>query len=340
MLADTNEATYGDQSDRWWCSAYLDHTDWTPAVSTQCTTGRLVDAPGPIRAMRTFGSGYVAYKDKAIFVGRYVGAPAVWDWDKVPGEIGTFSQDCVVNIGSAHAFIGQDDFYLFDGARPVPIGGPIREWFFSTFDISKGYRAIGTYNHSTGNIWWWYCSKSTSGSDPDQAVIYNVRSQKWGKYSKTVEAVSVYYSSGVTYEGLGTLYSTYEDLPTDISYDSPYWTAANPVLAIIETDHILYTLTGTAGNTSLTAHNIGDEQQFSTISRVIPRFHVEPSSSSIEYSYDNTHGDGFTLLNTYTYADGRYDLMNSARWHSVTLNFSGNIEILGIDPQLIPDGTE
>ncbi|MCO5761424.1 MAG: hypothetical protein NHG36_07920, partial [Chromatiaceae bacterium] len=48
MAAGTIDATYGEQSDRWYCSAIFDHTSWTPSAITQCTTGRLVDTPGPI----------------------------------------------------------------------------------------------------------------------------------------------------------------------------------------------------------------------------------------------------------------------------------------------------
>ena len=76
----TNEATYGDSPDRWWCSAYYDETNWTPAVSTQCTTGRLVSASGPITAARRFGDDVIAYKTRGIFIGRYQGPPVVWQF--------------------------------------------------------------------------------------------------------------------------------------------------------------------------------------------------------------------------------------------------------------------
>ena len=60
MLAGTNEATYGDSTDRWWCSGLYDHTVWTPSIATQCATGRLVDAPGDIRALKRLGNDVVA----------------------------------------------------------------------------------------------------------------------------------------------------------------------------------------------------------------------------------------------------------------------------------------
>ena len=46
MAFNTTDAAYGDEPDRWWCSAYLNASDWTPNVSTLCTTGRLVESGG------------------------------------------------------------------------------------------------------------------------------------------------------------------------------------------------------------------------------------------------------------------------------------------------------
>lgn len=341
MVADTNDGTYGDQSDRWWCSAYLDYTDWTPAVSTQCTTGRIVDTPGPIRAMKAFGSGFVMYKDYGIYVGTYIGAPLVWQWDKVPGEVGCPSHNAIVDVGPAHFFISYDDIYAFDGSRPVPIGGPIREWFFADYDSSKGYRVIGTYDLTNGNVWWFYCSRSNADTTPDKAIIYNIRTQKWGKLTLSVEAVARYYGQDITYHDLGTLYSTYDDLPTDISFDSPYWTPDNPTMALFQTDHVLYQMSGAAGSTAITINNIGDDIRYSTIRRVTPRFYTEPDSSTLEYSYDDQHGDNFTLGVTATYdTRGRYDLLHSSRWHRCNLKFSGDVEIITVDVDLVADGED
>jgi hypothetical protein len=60
MLADTDDAGANTNTDRWWCSGLFDHTDWTPAVATQCTTGRLVDTPGAITGLRRLGANIVA----------------------------------------------------------------------------------------------------------------------------------------------------------------------------------------------------------------------------------------------------------------------------------------
>ena len=85
MALNTSDATYGVSQDRWWCCASFDDSSWTPSVSTLATTGQLVSAPGQITAGGRLGEYAIVYKDKAIYVGQFVGAPGVWDFTQVSG---------------------------------------------------------------------------------------------------------------------------------------------------------------------------------------------------------------------------------------------------------------
>ncbi|MGL4574044.1 MAG: hypothetical protein ACRCV9_04555, partial [Burkholderiaceae bacterium] len=76
----TNEGTFGDQPDRWWCSAFQNHTSWTPSLATQATSGRLVGSPGGITAAAMLGGYAVAYKERSLYLGQYVGSPIVWQF--------------------------------------------------------------------------------------------------------------------------------------------------------------------------------------------------------------------------------------------------------------------
>lgn len=338
MIADTNEGTYGDQSDRWWCSGYLDVADWTPSVTTQCTTGRLVDVPGPIMALKALGGGFVAYKGSGLFVASYVGAPSVWQWQQVPGEIGCLMGSGVVSIGSAHVFWAKDNLYLFDGARPVPIADEIREWLFSDLNNAFAYRTVGTYDPVAGNVWWFYVSTAAPGSTPDKALVWNARTGRFGLASLSVEAAALYYQPGLTFDGLGTVYSTYDDLPTDLSFDSPYWSASSSDVAYIDTSHVLQTLSGTSASSSLLTGNYGNDDQFVTATRVRPRFLVAPLTASLEHLYDDLYGDAFASLGSVSLYEGKFDVLWSSRWHRFRMSFTGDVEIEGVAPQFAPDG--
>ena len=338
MLADTNEALYGDQSDRWYCSAYLDHTLWTPSVSSQCTTGRLIDAPGPITALKALGSGFVAYKATAMWVGSYVGAPEVWQWTQVPGETGCAMPNGVVSMGSAHAFIGRDNLYVFDGARPIPIGDKIREWFFSQLNNTYAYRTIGAYDPIAGNVWWFYVSTNAAGTTPDRALVFNVATGRFGRAQLDVEAAALYFQPGLTFDTIGSVYATWDALPTDLAYDSPAWIAARPDMAVINTAHTLQTLTGESASSSLLTGNFGDDDVFQTCRGVRPRFLREPKTAQMEHLYDDLYGDVFTARDPVGLYEGKWDTLWSSRWHRFRLSFTGDVEINGIRPYLVQDG--
>lgn len=340
MLADTNDGTYGDQSDRWWCSATLDETDWTPAVTTECATGRLVDTPGPITGLFAFGNGFVAFKQNSMYVGTYTGAPAVWNWQLLPGEVGVHSKGCVIPVGPELYFMGTDNIYQFDGSRPVPVGSQLREWFYKT-ELNPAYKftTLAAYDRPNQFIWFFYVSTGSSAT-LDKALVYHVPTGRWGSVTITVEAATTYLSDSVTFESLGTLYATYDDLPTGISFDSPYWTSQSEVMAIANGSHVVQTLAATATTSSLTTGMVGDPQQFSTVSRVVPRFMTAPTSASLSHQYDNDYGDNWTAGPSATLTNGKFDLMWSARWHREVMSFVGGYEIIDYKVLLTADGSE
>lgn len=338
MIADTNEGTYGDQSDRWWCSALYDYTDWTPSVSTQCTSGRLVDAPGGIRGLKRLGNNIVAYKEKAIFLGRYVGAPLVWSWQQIPGDIGVLSNETIVSIGTAHLFVGYDDIYYFDGTRPVSVGNNIKDWFFADLDKSFRYKIVGTHDRLTSNVYWFYPSKSSNG-ELDSCIIYNYKYQKWGKASYSIEVATEVLTGQITYDSLGDNFSTYDDIPA-IAYDSPFWQTSAPVLSVFDTTHTLKTLSGSGTSMSITTAILGEDQNFSLISRVIPRFNQKPTSGTMTNFYSNESGSTMTQDAVTTMTEGRFDLLRSARWHQFKFTFLGDVIINGFTAKSIANGEE
>jgi hypothetical protein len=330
---------FGDDATRWACSALGDYTDWTPDIDTQCASGQLLDAPGPITAGRRLGNIIVAYKEQAMYVGQYVGAPLIWDFQRIPGDIGAPSQESVINTGMAHYFIGPDDFYVFDGARPQALNSPLREWFFNNYDQRFAYRICGTFDRINQRVYWWFPTSGSNGT-LTKCVVLNVKTGQWGKVSLTIEFAAEYITPGVTYDQLGSLWATYDDLPTYISYNSPFWKTGSSVVAVFQTDHKAYQLSGVPGESRIITGHYGNLEQFSTVTMVKPRFTQPPTSSTCLYSHANDDESSFTQNLSSTYGSGRYDLLWSARWHKFEFVFNGSTTITGMDVSLTPDGQE
>ena len=326
FLFDTDEATYGDSPDRWWCSASGNYADWNPSVTTECATGRLIGSPGPIKAAKRFGDQIVVYKANSMYLGTYQGAPEVWRFDEVPGDIGAISQDAVHDIGTTgyprHIFMGMDDFYIYDGSRPIPIGsGVIKHEVFNSLSYVNARLCISLHDIIHSRIYFFYPTESTL----TKCVVYNYLTKQWGRDDRAIECCADFISAGITYAGLGTYYSTYADLP-NIDYDSAFLSANTVKPAIFNTSHVLQTLTGVTGNSYITTGDMGEEEAYTLVTHVRPLFLEKPTTTTLTNFYRENLGDALTTDNTNIYDDGKYDVFRSARWHRFKFAMNGDWE--------------
>jgi len=342
FLGDTNETTFGDSPNRWWCSAKGDYTDWTPAISTECTTGLITSTPGKIRAIKRFGPHVVIYKQRSIHLGIYAGQPSIWSFDReISSQVGALSHEAVADVGTPeeprHIFMGFDDFYEFNGGRPRPIGqGWVKEQVFSELNQTYSERAIALHDRANSVVYFFY--PSGANNNPDKCVVYNYKTQRWGRADRSVEFAMEYSSVGLSYDDLGDTYATYDDLP-DISYDSTVWTAGAPLPAVFNTSHTLQTLDGESTSSGFSLGDFGDDEQFTTVLRVRPRFFTAPTAASLVNKYRNNLGDSLTTGATTSLSNGKFDLKRSARWHSLDFTFTGPTELGILDVQMTEDGS-
>ena len=342
FLFDTNEGTFGDSPNRWWCCALGDYTDWVPDVATQCASGLLISSQGKTTAGRRFGEAIIAYKVRSIYLGIYVGPPAIWEFRQIPGEVGALSQECVVDVGTSedprHIFMGEYDFYSFDGARPVPIGTPwIKETVFGELDRTFQHLAAALHDRVNSRIYFYY--PGSASVTLDKCVVYNYKTGKWGRDDRSIEVPVDHVGASITYADLGTLYSTYGDFPS-VSYGSAFWTAEFPIPAIFNTSHVIQTLTGPSVTSSITTGDYGDDSEFTLFSRAKIRYMTAPDSAEMVNYYRDNLGDALTTDQTTSESSSRFDVLRSARWHRMRFDFTGDWEATGFLPDVRRDGSE
>jgi hypothetical protein len=178
---------------------------------------------------------------------------------------------------------------------------------------------------------------SGANNNPDKCVIYNYKTQRWGRADRSVEFAFDYVSVGLSYDELGSSYSTYDDLPS-ISYDSTIWTSGYPIPAVFDTSHNLKTLDGVSSTSGFRLGDIGDDERFSTVMRVRPRFYTEPDSATLVNYYRNNLGESLTTGATTTMANSKFDLKRSARWHQLDFSFVGDVELGTLDIPMVENG--
>lgn len=332
FLFNTNEASYGDSPNRWWCSGVRDYTDWTPSLTTQSATNTLVSTPGQIFAGKRFGEQIVVYKERSMYIGTYVGTPLIWDFQQIPGEAGCNSQEAVANIGTpenpVHIFMGADDFWRFDGARPVPIGSPLKKTVYAELDKGYANNIRSLHDRINSRVYFYYPARGSNGV-LNKCVVYNYRTNQWGRDDRTIEACLEYISAGITWDSIP--YTTWDSIPAQLGWDSPFWLTGSITPAIFNNSHELQSLDGASLNSRFTTGDIGDDTNYYLLQRVKPVWLKKPTSSIMTNYFKDSEGDDLTADVATTMYESRFDVLRSARWHRLQFDSVGDCTVNNIN---------
>lgn len=339
FLLGTNEATYGDQPDRWWCSAIGDSTKWVPSIATQSATGRLYDSPGPFTAGHRLSDYAVLFKERAIYVGSYAGPPSIWSWTRVSDIIGASSQEAVQNIGQALLFANKDGIYSFDGATVSQLSaGRIDNWFRGKLDQNNADKIVSVHDRNTKIVRWFFPVPGGGGALTTW-VSYNYRSNKFGYGETSIEAALDYATPNMDYAGLAARYPTYADLP-DAPYNSSIFMGGSEAPAVFNTSHVFCTLDGNTVSSRIVVEGVGQDGAMTLVKRIRNRYLTKPTTATVTNYYADQLGATYTRDAITTESSGKFDLLRTARWHKFKLETAGSFEMTGADVTAVSAGAE
>lgn len=324
MALYTDETVTGERPDGWWCSGLYDYTTWTASAATQAQNGRLFGTEGPIVAGKALGNDMIAYKNRAIYVGRYEGPPLSWSFTEIPGDVGCVGQNAVVDVDIGHVFVGLDNIYFFDGVRPVPIAtGTVRDWFISRLDPTYRYKTALMWDKNAQLVWIFFPSAGNSGM-LDSCLVWHLTTKRWGVATRDIEQPINYVSPGITYDGGSPLITTYDGTSLTIAYDSPFWLASGVTPSVIGTDGKIYTLSGVCDEAYFTTGDIGEDGAYLNCTRLRVRFTDAPDSATVQGYYKFAEGDALTTGANGTLSDGKMDCRQAARFHRFKVTTGGD----------------
>lgn len=194
MLADYDDST-NQYADGWWCSALGNYASWTASLATQAANGRILEAPGPIRALVPFRDGFVAFKDNSIHVMEYVGPPYIWSIRMVSNSVGAHGMRGVVELRNKLYFIHQSNVYEFDGANLRPIGDPIITTILRLMGATEREEGVAITALPGGSVaslvavaddvenivWFFFSATAVDNRARLDGWGYNVATGKWGR---------------------------------------------------------------------------------------------------------------------------------------------------------------
>lgn len=335
MALNTNDGAI--KPDGWHCCAAFDDTSWTPSITTQAASGRLVATPGRLTAGARLGEYAIAYKERSIYLGQYVGSPVVWDWIQVPGgSAGCVGKNALVDIGGVHFFVGHDNFWLFDGTRPQPIGdGAVRQWFVNNCSREFIQKTFCTYDKAHSRVWIFY--PSVGSSECDSVLVYHVQSKQWGRANRAIQCALTYASPGYTIDTMNLVAPTF-DTPLPISLDSQFWNASSTWPAVFDTSNQLQSLSGTSTASSLTTGDVGDDDAVMLLQQIRFRYGVAPASASVQTRYMQNSGGSYSDGVSGAMNDGKFDTLKAARWHKAIVSFAGPVRVTHMNATMKPAG--
>lgn len=324
------------KQDGWANCASFNDADWAPNVSTLANSGRLVSAPGAITAGGRLGEFAIAYKEWAIYVGQFVGAPATFDWVQVPGVAGCVGQDAWCDVLGAHFVVGPDDFWLFDGTRPAPIGtGQVRQWFFNNSNPLYRYKTKCIFDEQNHLVYVYFAGKSSAVNN--SALVYHLISKQWGFINLSIQAAINFVQPAITIDGLGSLSATIDGLP-NIPFDSQYWLGGGRLPGVFDSAGNVVTLSGPALNSSFTTGELGDDDQVTTLTKIRIRFQQSPTSAVVTGMQKMNEGDPFVNGQPVALTNGQFDVRQTGRFHAALFELNGDCRFNAIRPTIVPSG--
>lgn len=316
MLADVDDGGSNVFADMVWWSGIRNPNTYTPSQATQAGRVRLLDAPGPIKDVVSYGDKFVAFKENSIFVGQYIGPPYVFSWRLITNTIGLSYPKAVTECDGRLYFAHVSGVYSFDGQQIRNIGQGV--WApaesYSTADPIKmraddlqGNVFIGVHAAvvSGGTTYWLY------------VYAYNVRTGIWTRIGNICVGDTGAPQQPIVY---GTTSEYRSFISTWAVFTGFAWidNAASAKVAFLTGGSVLNDSAAT-----FTTGKIGLNDEVGVVTRVYPRFvgtltNLVSTAYVFGYKDESASSTGSATLSWNTNI-GSLDGMLAAKYKSVAL---------------------
>jgi len=148
---------------------------WTPTVTNQAGSYSLSHGSFIIAAMQTRQE-ILVWTDTSLYSMQYLGAPYVWGFTLLSTNHGLAGPNATAVANNIAYWMGQDKFYSYSGqTQTLPC--TLRQYVFQNLNYSQSFQFFAGTNEGYNEIWWFYCSASSTVID--RYVIYNYLEQIW-----------------------------------------------------------------------------------------------------------------------------------------------------------------
>jgi hypothetical protein len=151
-----------------WCSQES-LVDWNPAATNTAGSLRL-SRGSQIITVQQQRQEILAWTDSALFSIQFLGAPLVWGSQILADNISIAGPNAVAVASSKTYWMGIDKFYIYDGVVKT-LNCDLRRYIFNDINLYQNFQIFAGTNEGFNEIWWFYCSESSSTID--RYVVFN-----------------------------------------------------------------------------------------------------------------------------------------------------------------------
>lgn len=119
------------------------------------------------------GDLFVVYKETAIYVLQYIGAPYIFRFQKLTAAAGLLCRNAVTEFPGGHVFISQGDVMVLDqaGAPRSILTGRMRRYFNAALDSVAYGQSFCAHNPVLREVW--VCYPKTGATVCTEAIVWN-----------------------------------------------------------------------------------------------------------------------------------------------------------------------
>jgi hypothetical protein len=165
---------------------------WIPEVTNQSGEYTLVNG-SYIMGARATRQEILVWTDSAIYSMQYIGAPYVWGFQILMDNTSVMSPNAMITVNNITYWMGRDRFYMYDGTvKTLPCS--LKQYVFEDINQNQAFQVVCGANEGFNEVWWFYVSNSSGGTQVDKYVIYNYLDNCWYYGSM---ARSAWYQTGI-----------------------------------------------------------------------------------------------------------------------------------------------
>ena len=300
---------------RFYASAIADQTEWTPGPTNVSYINTPIEQSGPLLSQASSRASELIFSANDVYQIRYVGPPVIWVITKIFSTDGIVGPKARVEIEDAVFWMGQGDFYVFDGySVNVLPNNTVKRYVFDNINEDQMYKCFAFANVQFSEIWWFY--PANNSFECHNYVIYNYKEQHWsiGTMSRSAGEEPTNVNNYPLM--IQSLINRTIDLPNSVS--SNFFTLPDNSIVTVN------------GNSTITLNSnfnspltIGDTVQITGATGVggitAGQINQNLVITGVTYGTDNGYGSG----NYGQFLYGASNLYPTAQLTSITLQTSG-----------------